>query len=414
MEQKIEDELDKMRAKTRKRGPYAKMFKEAANQRKEDRENANKNLPEDVQAEDFIAEETLGVIEGIMNEKNAERDQLDALLMPPPGTQRVPVAGLNLKDTIQEYLTHPSESAPEPQPNTTESTEDESDELDLTGIDDAEIDGYVMTSKEVEFKTKMWLKANAEYLKEQEEKAERERKEIEEAEKEGREIKVKKPRKKDSAKEQANAKGKNKTEGHSTAIEAIEKIVAEKKISTKINYDVLRSLNSSGSAAASPASPSVFGSIRSPSTSSASSEPNPNSVFTPSLNNSMRRLSSFKRREDRDLSLKRPAASPMSPSSKRFGGNSTPKRTRLSSSSSDVASPAPSPAPASPAPPSPAVPASPAPVIIENGPVSVEPASEAEDFEDEDEPTEILSARELLSRHTGEQYGEDEFEEDYY
>ena len=71
-------------------------------------------------------------------------------------------------------------------------------------------------------------------------------KEQEEAEKEGREVK-KKPKK--SKKKQTKSEQHT---GHQTAIEAIEKIVAEKKISTKINYDVLRSLSSSASGPSTP------------------------------------------------------------------------------------------------------------------------------------------------------------------
>ena len=119
----------------------------------------------------------------------------------------------------------------------------------LHPIDDTEIEGYIMTDHEIEFKTKMWMRVNAEYLKEQAEKAEKERLEQEEAEREGREIK-KKPRKTKVKTKQEKGQG-----GHSTAIEAIEKIVAEKKISTKINYDVLRSLNSP-MATPSPSTPS--------------------------------------------------------------------------------------------------------------------------------------------------------------
>ena len=166
-----------------------------------------------------------------------------------------------------------------------------------------------MTDHEIEFKTKMWLKVNAEYLKEQAIKKEKERLEEEEAEREGREIK-KKPRK--SKAQVKKEKGQNPG-GHQTAIEAIEKIVAEKKISTKINYDVLRSLNSPMTTPSpstqrfdeSPASPSIYGSIPiNP------KSPNPNSVFSPgspSPNSPMRRLSSFKK--DRDLTLKRPQTS---------------------------------------------------------------------------------------------------------
>merc|ERR1712141_487985 len=103
-----------------------------------------------------------------------------------------------------------------------------------------------MSDKEIEFKTKMWMRVNAEYLREQAEKAERERKEQEEAEKEGREVK-KKPKK--TKKKQTKSEQHT---GHQTAIEAIEKIVAEKKISTKVNYDVLRSLSSSASGPSTP------------------------------------------------------------------------------------------------------------------------------------------------------------------
>ena len=61
--------------------------------------------------------------------------------------------------------------------------------------------------------------------------------------------------------------------------------------------DIFYSINES------PASPSIFGSIP------ISSSANPNAVFPPSpkspISSPMRRLSSFKKREDRDLSLKR-------------------------------------------------------------------------------------------------------------
>ena len=133
-------------------------------------------------------------------------------------------------------------------------------------------------------------------------------------------------------------------------------------------------------------------------------DPNPNSVFSPSLNPnspvSVKRLSSF--RKERDLTLKRPSSAlPNSPL--RNIKTSPSKRVRLSSNSSDILSPAPS--PSSPE----------KPVIIESGPLSVEPASvepdsEAEDFEEDE--NEILSAKDLLSRHTGETYEDDE--DEYY
>ncbi|QQP40978.1 Transcription factor IIIB 90 kDa subunitlike [Caligus rogercresseyi] len=78
------------------------------------------------------------------------------------------------------------------------------------------------------------MKVNADYLKEKAEKEERERLEALAAEKEGRD-----PRKR----KKNNKKAKVNLGANNTALEAIEKIVQEKKISTKINYDVLKSLN---------------------------------------------------------------------------------------------------------------------------------------------------------------------------
>jgi len=426
LESKIEDALDEVRMKLHKRGSMAKMFKDRIENRKKEKEEGGSS--EDVQAEEFIASETLGAIDALVNNS---KDQIDSILMPPPGIQRqkAPV-GVVLKDTIQEYLTPsaPAENADgDPNSATGSSTkEDEEDEeLDLTGIDDTEIEGYIMTDHEIEFKTKMWLKVNAEYLKEQAIKKEKERLEEEEAIKEGREIK-KKPRK--SKAQVKKEKGQNPG-GHQTAIEAIEKIVAEKKISTKINYDVLRSLNSPMTTPSpstqrfdeSPGSPSIYGSVPINPMS-----PNPNSVFSPgspSPNSPMRRLSSFKK--DRDLTLKRPQPSAIK-------GSPLQKRTRTLSRSSNPGSPAPpSPArsmPGSPMPP--ASPASPMPaspqkqVIVENGPVTPGPSEvsdiEDEDFEDEAQQEEkVLSARELLSQHNAdeddtEQGFQYEEEEEYY
>ena len=47
----------------------------------------------------------------------------------------------------------------------------------------------ILIVAEIEYKTKMWLKVNEEYLKEKAEKEERERREAEEAEKDGKDIK---------------------------------------------------------------------------------------------------------------------------------------------------------------------------------------------------------------------------------
>ena len=100
---------------------------------------------------------------------------LDSLLMPPPGSPVVWTGsslelsrsaargvecspGLGLKDTVEEYL------SPSGVVNSHEKIEELGDELDVTGIDDAEIETYLMTPAEVKNKTKLWMKVNKEFL----------------------------------------------------------------------------------------------------------------------------------------------------------------------------------------------------------------------------------------------------------
>ncbi|BES88044.1 transcription factor IIIB 90 kDa [Nesidiocoris tenuis] len=102
-------------------------------------------------------------------------------------------------------------------------------ELDLEGLDDEELSSYINTDNDSERKTNTWKKLNADYLKAKEEKEERLKKELAE----GKTPSEKKKRK--------NSKKKS-TNPANSAGEAIEKMLQEKKISTKINYDVLKSL----------------------------------------------------------------------------------------------------------------------------------------------------------------------------
>uniref|UniRef100_A0A6Q2XB24 Transcription factor IIIB 90 kDa subunit n=1 Tax=Esox lucius TaxID=8010 RepID=A0A6Q2XB24_ESOLU len=110
-------------------------------------------------------------------------------------------------------------------------------ELDLDGIDDNEIERYILNDKEVRIKTDLWMKQNEEYLKEQKEKEDRIAKEKEQG------TYKEKPKKTSKKREPIRA---------STAGEAIEKMLEQKKISSKINYDVLLDLNSKGGSPALP------------------------------------------------------------------------------------------------------------------------------------------------------------------
>lgn len=97
----------------------------------------------------------------------------------------------------------------------------------LEDVDDDEINGYILTEEEARMKSENWKLIHAEYLKEQKEKEERLAKEREKGKPERKRRKV----------------VKKKNIGPSnTAGEAIEKMLQEKKISTKINYDILKAL----------------------------------------------------------------------------------------------------------------------------------------------------------------------------
>ncbi|XP_072296379.1 transcription factor IIIB 90 kDa subunit-like [Eucyclogobius newberryi] len=112
-----------------------------------------------------------------------------------------------------------------------ETKDEESEgELDLNGIDDQEIDKYILNDREVEVKTALWIKQNEDYLREQKEKEERIQKEKEQG------TYKEKPKKSRRRPAQIEAQ---------TANEAIERMLEKKKISSKINYDVLRDLNRS-------------------------------------------------------------------------------------------------------------------------------------------------------------------------
>lgn len=99
-------------------------------------------------------------------------------------------------------------------------------ELDAEGLNESEIDSYLLSGREAGIKNDIWENANAGYLQTIKEKSERLARE-----------------RLDGKPERKKRKVKKKVIGpSSTASEAIEKILQEKKISSKINYDILKSL----------------------------------------------------------------------------------------------------------------------------------------------------------------------------
>ncbi|XP_027802453.1 transcription factor IIIB 90 kDa subunit isoform X5 [Marmota monax] len=147
---------------------------------------------------------------------------LESLLGPLPTA-----ASLGISDSIRECISAPSRDPGECPEDTSGDGE-----LDLSGIDDLEIDRYILNESEARVKAELWMRENAEYLREQREKEARIAKE-----KELGIYKEHKPKKSCKRREPIQA---------STAGEAIEKMLEQKKISSKINYSVLRDLNSKG------------------------------------------------------------------------------------------------------------------------------------------------------------------------
>ncbi|XP_065225815.1 transcription factor IIIB 90 kDa subunit [Planococcus citri] len=127
--------------------------------------------------------------------------------------------------------TEPAQPAADPEPKPAESTE-KTDQFEiehsLDDLDDDELDSYIVTDDEFQQKKKAWMELYAAFLEEQKKKEE------EKLLKEKEDGKGDKKRKR-----QKRTKGA----GAATAGEAVEKVLREKKISNKLNYDVLKSLN---------------------------------------------------------------------------------------------------------------------------------------------------------------------------
>ncbi|XP_063874689.1 transcription factor IIIB 90 kDa subunit-like isoform X2 [Scylla paramamosain] len=208
LQQEIEKHLEERKKKLR--GIWAKYDRE-----EEPIEEAEQ---ETVEAQKFITEATLETINKCMDDgpEDVKKEEEPRGIGPS-------AASLGLKETIEECM--------EIRPNNPEP--EDSGFLDLVDIDDKEIDSYILGPREVRLKTSLWMTLNKDYLEEVKVKEERERKEAEEREKEG-----KPPKKKKSY----TKRSKSNTPAN-TAGEAIEKMLLEKRLSSKINYDVLRSLN---------------------------------------------------------------------------------------------------------------------------------------------------------------------------
>ncbi|XP_075049160.1 transcription factor IIIB 90 kDa subunit [Mixophyes fleayi] len=217
----IENELESNRPKPR--GMYASYSKDDADDTssmlgEDDREDEELEATANHLNKDFYSE----IVEKTklqLYEPTIKPLPIESLLGPLPTA-----ASLGITDSIRECIETKEQE---------KSDNEEDGELDLNGIDDNEIDRYILNEKEAEIKKELWMRENADYLREQKEKEERIAKE-----KELGIYKEQKPKR--SSKRRAPIQA-------STAGEAIERMLEQKKISSKINYDVLRDLNSKGS-----------------------------------------------------------------------------------------------------------------------------------------------------------------------
>merc|ERR1712029_314768 len=340
------------------------------------------------EANKFIQEETMNLIGECINTRLPSQAKLDSLLTPPPsstparGSQRQSVTpvpcspGLGLKETVEEYLA-PTVKNGEYVEN---SDKEENDELDLTGIDDEEIDSYLMSPDEIENKTNLWMMVNAEYLKEQEEKIKREKEHREELIKQGI----------DPDKKKKTYKKKNKAylQTNGTALEAIEKIVQEKKLSSKINYDVLKNLTMGLNSMKKSEDDTDGKTEATESVMESSSVVSVKRGPSPSLENSEATVSSIINKRARVTPARKTSSSSIASPQKDVVPKSDPDQRSLYDTEP----------------------------IIESGPVvQADPADndedEISDFSDEDEP--MKSAAELLSQQFGVENGYGE-EEEYY
>lgn len=211
---------------------YAKHFRELQNEIEcvlEKRGNTRKNKVlasafscEDKETDSFIIDSTMGIINDYISEDDAKSHHNVCNVSLGPN-----IASMGLATAMEKPPTEESEVS-----NASAHSETDLDEDPLLGLDEEEIDSYIMSDVESRYKDSLWNKVNAEYLKEQKEKEEQRKKEEEESKELG------KPEKK---KRKCSKKG-NKNIVASTPGEAITKMLETKKISKKINYDVLRSL----------------------------------------------------------------------------------------------------------------------------------------------------------------------------
>ncbi|ULU05226.1 hypothetical protein L3Y34_017737 [Caenorhabditis briggsae] len=194
MEAHVEAALDKKRKEKFSKSPYAKLISEGLGLEKG--------------ADEMVRNEILNsVFDAVEEEEPCSSNSLEKYDKYRPSLESLGIKPAETQEELPRISSIPV------------------DDVDIE-ISDSEIDSYILTESEVAIKTDYWMKANGEVMKAIEErKRERE---------ENGDFKRKR-------------KSTKKTETVCTsAASAVEKVIAEKKLSNKVNYEMLKDLETMG------------------------------------------------------------------------------------------------------------------------------------------------------------------------
>ncbi|CAB3248833.1 unnamed protein product [Arctia plantaginis] len=188
---------------------------------------------EDAEASRFAAEDALDLIGELASDVQAKDEGKNNFKVEKGLGPDLAVIGLGQQDDKDKFV--------KPEPKQFTKDLHNAEDLILEQKDEEYINSLIMTEDEVKHKALLWNKVNAGYLKEQKIKEEVRAREKEEN--------------KDRKRKVRGSYKKRLPCNASTAGEAIGKMIAEKKISSKINYDILKSLDQPGTPIPAPATP---------------------------------------------------------------------------------------------------------------------------------------------------------------
>ena len=224
LQEQIEKELESSRNKTR--GIWAKYAKLPTDETTTEAVVEDEN---EITAQ-FVVEQTVDTLQEIMQNSSeiVEKTTVDSLRPTASSLGLTESFGLSSSDNTVDNDRRKKLTAQAAQ-------NDDGGILKFDDIDDDEIDSYILDDREAALKRTYWEQINADWILEMKEKAKRKaEEEAERIEKEAQgEIAPKKKRR---------VKKRNPIQANSAG-EAIEKMLQEKRISNKINYDVLKQLS---------------------------------------------------------------------------------------------------------------------------------------------------------------------------